>query len=161
MDKRCRSTLVSHAVGRRGVTNLVNLKESHLRLHLIPACDAATLYDAINDLQFLHVRPIKATFPGEPRPVEFFHTSACCREACHTPLILQCPACVPFWKHTFHAENTSSLSKRSSSGGSGRYFTPATQNLNIRHRASTGPSATTQLVQAFGHAGLPLIAFGL
>ncbi|KAH0373646.1 hypothetical protein KCU65_g180, partial [Aureobasidium melanogenum] len=104
VDKRCRSTLVGYAVGRR-------------------ACNAATQYDAINDL--------------------------------HARL-------------GYHFGNTLSMQKirqvcqnGAKSGVMGRSFTRTTQSFNIRHRASTGPSGTTQLVHALGHAGLPLIAFGL
>lgn len=55
-----------------------------------------------------------------------------------------------------HAEKTSSLSKRSSSGERGSvHLVPATQIFNTRHRASTGPSETTQLDQTLGSLGCP------
>lgn len=109
-----------------------------------------------NYLQILQVRPTMAASPGEPPPVKHIHAFACCRGACHTPLILQYPAYVRFRKHTSHAEKTSSLSKRSSSGERGSvYLVPATQIFNTRHRASTGPPETTQLDQTFGSLGCP------
>ena len=114
-----------------------------------------------NDLQILQVRATMAAFPGEPPPAKYIHVFACCCGACHTPLILQYPAYVRFWKHTSDAEQTSSLSKRYCSGERGSvYLVPATQIFNSRHRASTGPSETTQLSQALGHLVVRLIAFG-
>jgi hypothetical protein len=146
VDKRCRSTFASYGVGRRGVTNLVNLKG---RTHLISAWDAGT--DAMT-CRFCRCDRQWQLFPGNHH-----------RQNTHTHLLYMLQWCMPHSSHLAAPDLVTILEthpscrtdvksvKASQLRGQGSgYLTPVTRIFNIRHPTSTGQSETTQLAQAIG-----------
>jgi hypothetical protein len=138
-------------VGRRGVTNLVNLRG---RTHLISAWDAGT--DAMT-CRFCRCDRLWQLFPGNHH-----------RQNTHTHLLYMLRWCMPHSPHLAAPDLGTILETHSScrtdvksvkayqlrGQGSG-YLTPVTRIFNIRQPASTGQSETTQLAQAIGHVVRP------